>query len=68
MTLIWVTVKVSPSASESSATNNSDPELSVIVASSFTASVSFVAEGALLLLLTVIVKVAVCVAVPSDNV
>ena len=52
----------------SSATNNSDPELSVIVASSFTVSVSFVAEGASLDVLTVIVNVAVSVAVPSDTV
>ena len=68
VTAICVTVRVSLLASVSSATNNSDPELSVIVAFSLTSSVSFTATGALLDKETVIVNVAVSVDVPSETV
>ena len=70
MTLICVTVKDElSSASVSSATNNSDPELSVIVASSLTLSVSLTPIGSSFTPVTVIVILAVSVPpFPSETV
>ena len=56
------------SASVSSFNTSSSDPVFVIVASSFTASVSFTATGSSLIPVTVIVNVAVSVAEPSDSV
>ena len=69
VTAICVVVKDElASASVSSATNYYDPELSVIVASTLIASVSSTAVGSSLIPVTVIINVAVVVAVPSETV
>ena len=70
MTLICVTVKEElASTSVSSATNNSEPELSVIVAFSLTASVSLTPTGASFIPITVISKTAISVSpCPSETV
>ena len=69
VTAICVTVREElASESVSSATNNSEPELSVIVAFSSIASVSLTATGASLIPVTVMINVAVSVAVPSETV
>ena len=62
VTAIWVTVKEElPSASVSSAINNSDPELTAFALFSLTASVSLTATGSSLIPVTVITNVAVSV-------
>ena len=67
--LICVTVKLAESSASVSSfrTSSCDPVF-VTVASSLTLSVSSMASGASLIPVTVIVKVAVSVAVPSDRV
>ena len=67
--LICVTVRDDESSASVSSfnTSSSDPVF-VIVASSFTASVSFTATGSSLIPVTVIVNVAVSVAEPSERV